>query len=394
VVEKVVTAVAAPVQEEAPENEEVDVVNFEASLAEQLKQLVDDLSKAPAVAGSGAGVVHESEDTDEWADSQDLGYFRVPMWVATPDAPPSELDTKDPYESQIGGIPKIPEWVSFDVKQARCGVCGYPLYLLLQAYCPYGDLERIFLVMACNTAACQTQVSKSWKVWRFQRQHEEQAQSSDSEADSETEDSTDPPKGNDRPELPAVSGAENQQANSSSNAAEDLHASGPFTLPAFTLDMFEEPEKGDTEVNVAEELHKMETINAGTDQLITVNDLDDVTQSLPQCQVDTVFLRFQRRMQRCPRQVVRWGIGGQPLWISDECLPSTIPPCVACGAPRVMELQLMPTLVYFLKPYRFSHVTGDEGIDFGTVTVYSCVAMCTGAPVCPEHVHVQPPPSK
>jgi len=320
--------------------------------------------------------------------------FRVPMWVATPDAPPSELDTKDPYESQIGGIPKIPEWVSFDVKQARCGVCGYPLYLLLQAYCPYGDLERIFLVMACNTAACQTQVSKSWKVWRFQRQHEEQAQSSDSEADSETDDSSDPPKGDDRPELPAVSGAENQQANSSSNAAEDLHASGPFTLPAFTLDMFEEPEKGDTEVNVAEELHKMETINAGTDQLITVNDLDDVTQSLPQCQVDTVFLRFQRRMQRCPRQVVRWGIGGQPLWISDECLPSTIPPCVACGAPRVMELQLMPTLVYFLKPYRFSHVTGDEGIDFGTVTVYSCVAMCTGAPVCPEHVHVQPPPSK
>jgi len=81
VVEKVVTAVAAPVQEEAPENEEVDVVNFEASLAEQLKQLVDsqgDLSKAPAVAGSGAGVVHESEDTDEWADADDLGYVRVP----------------------------------------------------------------------------------------------------------------------------------------------------------------------------------------------------------------------------------------------------------------------------------------------------------------------------
>lgn len=35
-------------------------------------------------------------------------------------------------------------------------------HLLLQAYCPYGDLERIFLVMACNTAACQTQVSKRY----------------------------------------------------------------------------------------------------------------------------------------------------------------------------------------------------------------------------------------
>ena len=57
------------------ENEEVDVVNFEASLAEQLKQLVHDLAK-PNPANSV--VESTEEDEDEWTDQDDLGYVRVP----------------------------------------------------------------------------------------------------------------------------------------------------------------------------------------------------------------------------------------------------------------------------------------------------------------------------
>lgn len=57
---------------------EVDVVNFEASLAEQLKQLVDDLSKAPAVVENGTAPAEATGDVDEWTDADDLGYVRVP----------------------------------------------------------------------------------------------------------------------------------------------------------------------------------------------------------------------------------------------------------------------------------------------------------------------------
>jgi hypothetical protein len=35
-------------------------------------------------------------------------------------------------------------------------------------------------------------------------------------------------------------------------------------------------------------------------------------------------------------------------------------------------------------------VAGDEGLDYGTVTLYSCSAMCTQAVVCPEHLHIRP----
>ena len=47
-----------------------------------------------------------------------------------------------------------------------------------------------------------------------------------------------------------------------------------------------------------------------------------------------------------------------PLWISNEKIPHELPECKACGAPCVVELQLMPTIVYVLKPYNHTHVAG------------------------------------
>jgi pre-rRNA-processing protein TSR4 len=101
-------------------------------------------------------------------------------------------------------------------------------------------------------------------------------------------------------------------------------------------------------------------------------------------------------MGRVPQQVVRWGIGEKPLWISaaHRPVPEDIPPCPACGARRVMELQIMPTIIYTLKPYCCSHVKGDEGVDIGTATLYSCSEMCRlSGQFCPEYIHIQPPPT-
>eukprot|EP00906_Rhabdomonas_costata_P001729 RCo002798 len=104
-----------------------------------------------------------------------------PMWVAVPDGPPEAAELTDPYESQLGGLPKVPQWAQFDKARAKCGVCGYPMYLLLQAFCPSEDLERIFLVFVCNTAACQKEPSKSWQAWRLQRQAPDDAEGQEGE---------------------------------------------------------------------------------------------------------------------------------------------------------------------------------------------------------------------
>lgn len=56
----------------------------------------------------------------------------------------------------------------------------------------------------------------------------------------------------------------------------------------------------------------------------------------------------QERVSLCPRQVLRYAYGGDPLW-STHKPPREEPPVCACGKPRRFELQLMPMLLAILK---------------------------------------------
>jgi len=55
-------------------------------------------------------------------------------------------------------------------------------------------------------------------------------------------------------------------------------------------------------------------------------------------------------------------------------LEDKIPRCKHCGSKRVFELQLMPTLINFL---RFGNRKDEEILDFGCVAVYSCSNSCS-----------------
>ncbi|KAL0483828.1 hypothetical protein AKO1_014042 [Acrasis kona] len=159
----------------------------------------------------------------------------------------------------------------------------------------------------------------------------------------------------------------------------------------------------------------------------------------------TTLLRFSSILQRCPHQSIRWQFGGQPLWCStkQEHLPPTwpkpikqdpnskiqivrnfdhdgdeddedddedesirrvnvsqfVPKCENCGASRVFELQIMPTVVYQLKCSEYANIAlqGNEGMDFGCVTIFTCVNQCSTFSnesklrYFKEYVHVQPP---
>lgn len=113
------------------------------------------------------------------------------------------------------------------------------------------------------------------------------------------------------------------------------------------------------------------------------------------------MLQFQRAVQRCPRQVVRYAYGGKPLW-SVAQPPECCPPACVCGAPRCFELQLMPAALYVLCVDRFAPVApegrtaagsktkdlGASGMDWGVVAVWSCAASCEQS--CEEVAIVQP----
>jgi len=107
-----------------------------------------------------------------------------------------------------------------------------------------------------------------------------------------------------------------------------------------------------------------------------------------------LFQNFIEVLSSFPSQILRYSWSGYPLLMTP---PLRTPNgdrdfvCTYCGAKKVFEMQLLPTLVNYLKCRRLDlegvtdgcgntildhSVTGEALIDFGTVMVFSCEKSC------------------
>lgn len=103
---------------------------------------------------------------------------------------------------------------------------------------------------------------------------------------------------------------------------------------------------------------------------------------------DRVLLGFQDRIKRAPRQVVRRARGGRPLWsIPAEPSQWKVEPC-ACGAERVFECQILPSILHVLEVEKYSGAAAkpagisdlmSDGMNWGSVAVYSCPKACAAS---------------
>ncbi|PFH32450.1 programmed cell death protein 2, c-terminal domain-containing protein [Besnoitia besnoiti] len=100
---------------------------------------------------------------------------------------------------------------------------------------------------------------------------------------------------------------------------------------------------------------------------------------------DKVLLAFQRRLSRSPQQIIRYSFGGKPLWIHRPANNTATgatehPRCERCGAKRVFEMQLMPTLIHTVKQrcHKMDHTLLKNGVspNWGTVAVFTCSEDC------------------
>lgn len=104
---------------------------------------------------------------------------------------------------------------------------------------------------------------------------------------------------------------------------------------------------------------------------------------------DKSFYKFEKEIAKYPWQLVRYSWQGQPLLP----IPVTndprfvIPPCSDCGARRVFEFQLMPTILASLSvedPKYLKHLPCEApskpfdalGMDWATILVYNCEKDC------------------
>ncbi|XP_013366351.1 PREDICTED: programmed cell death protein 2 [Chinchilla lanigera] len=88
---------------------------------------------------------------------------------------------------------------------------------------------------------------------------------------------------------------------------------------------------------------------------------------------DNIFQKFKTHIAHEPEQILRYGRGIEPIWISGKNIPQDkdIPDC-PCGAKRIFEFQVMPQLLNHLKADRLG-----KSVDWGVLAVFTCAESCS-----------------
>jgi len=152
----------------------------------------------------------------------------------------------------------------------------------------------------------------------------------------------------------------------------------------FIIDVEEEPQETKRKLNKNEEkLLKQYEVDQSESEIWGKEKYENLD-------TDKIFTKFHKRIQRSPEQCIRYCFGGKPLWIS-SVIPTSIPNCQNCNAPRIFELELLPTLISLGLKFHNKKSSSKEKIEFGTVTVFSCSKSCTTSTnYVQEYIFVQP----
>ena len=276
-----------------------------------------------------------------------------------------------------------------------CGRCGHVMVLIAQCFAPIVDgVNRMLYVYGCNNSTCALKASEAtWRCWSVT-------------IDAEDEE------------------ALNDDGKEDEDAIEEINVPlPPNSLPPFALDVIEEPKEDPKFVPTAAEVEMIAVAEAraaamqqgkgdGSDGTVSEADIKELeeTVDLKDKPTDRAYEFFRTRMSREPTQVIRYGRGARELFMNPQLVFENcrVPPCLKCGKARAMELQVMPTAMYYLHPDKHTSAPdAGDGLDFATITVYTCSMACTAKPskakdqpegipaVCvqEEFMFVEPPPS-
>eukprot|EP00644_Phytophthora_capsici_P013581 jgi/Phyca11/8998/fgenesh1_pm.PHYCAscaffold_33_\ len=380
------------------------------------------------------------------------------------------VDNTSPYVCKAGGTPA---WYTNAPKEAdtlTCTKCGKGLFLVAQVYAPV-ESDRTLYVFGCNSVAC-TENSGSWRVLRDQVEPvKEEARteveveeaikkidqvklawgsgSDDSDWSDDEDDSKPLAPAADVVDLEAllqqrddamktnVTEAKSTPVIKKEEASKKTASTGKRNaFPALPIEVIDEPYENYTsehdfahENRLLEEYMKQEEEEKSAD----IGDLRTVITNAKKKKGGATqsggassssgesyektpaqqrhLLRFQKRINRCPLQCLRYDYGGEPLW--PVVIPQNlkIPPCPGCGAERSFEMQLTPTINYFLKvdeyaagdnfsqkPLNTGNASPDApktvppgGMDWLSLIVYSCSASCPQ--YHEEFIYVVPSPT-
>ncbi|GAA5990371.1 hypothetical protein JCM10908_007340 [Rhodotorula pacifica] len=307
-----------------------------------VEDVAEDEDDAEEVEEGEDGAESDYDDEDEIdEDEVELGLLR-PM--------PAKREEWD-IDYAIGKVGGLPRWLDprspLAPEDVQCGTCGKTMSLLLQVNSPDDErphaAARSLYVFACRTVGCLAkEAQQAVRVWRTQMEspnafypHTEATQAERKRL----EDALDPTS--------ALSGPPSTSAK-----------------PWPEYDIAAEPEP-------YEESYLPETAPPAPEQAEAGS--EDAEAPDTRTGVDSAFLIFQERIEREPKQVLRFyripGVDDpQPLWASNRKIgPEQVPTCELCRAERKIEFQILSTLLPSLE---------DDAFEFDSLLVYTCANNC------------------
>ncbi|GAA5963445.1 hypothetical protein JCM21900_004646 [Sporobolomyces salmonicolor] len=305
----------------------------------------------------GASIANDGgieEDEEEYDDDEEIDEDEVELGLLQPMPENKEDWDVDFAVGKVGGLPRWLDPTSpLGPEDVACGVCEKTMAMLLQVNSPDDArphaAARSLYVFACRGKDClSTDASKATRVWRTQMP-------SPNDFFPHTDEST-----SRRRELEAKLDPTSALSGKPSTS----------TAPWPEWDIAAEPEPYE------ESYLPAEAAPAAEDEEGT----EDAAEPDTTTGVDRAFLEFQERIEREPKQVLRFYRlpeveDPQPLWASSvKVRPEDVPACELCSGPRQVEFQVLSTLL--------SHLN-DDSFDFDSLLVYTCLANCPIPPRAP-----------
>lgn len=312
-----------------------------------------------------------------------------------------EWDT-DPYVPKVGGKPlALPGTKSNPKFPVECNNCSKPLVLVLQTWAPFYHVQgadaRVLYLFGCDSAACSKSAS-NWTLMRVSRP----ATQAEIDFDSVLEDGNEGGSENDSKkatgtastsglfgsgsgapsidDLSALLSGLNTASSESSQSQQDQEKSsktsktasggskGSSTVwkspvvksswkgkvwPSYCLSIAPEPE------SAVKKGKRKGASSSGVKTSVEVGGGsvggEEWGGDEYESGMEKAFRGFQKRLAAAPEQVLRYEIDGIPLVpraVKVEGDPEATGGgvCSRCGEKRVMEVQIMPPLLYYMAP--------------------------------------------
>uniref|UniRef100_A0A2P2J988 Uncharacterized protein MANES_12G143200 n=2 Tax=Rhizophora mucronata TaxID=61149 RepID=A0A2P2J988_RHIMU len=314
-------------------------------------------------------------------------------------------EPSDHYTSKIGGLPDWPfPSEALAAHLLDCSACGSRLCLVAQVYSPIsmGTLkieDRLVLIFGCLESNCGGR-SLSWRALRIQK-----LDNIESIVNSEEMAPT---------KLPSISGSKNSWLEDLDNETDedmDLDALGkalseagmlascskkplknpqsentvrpssPRTrapdmdapvLPCFYI--YTQQESSSVDVSSTSSNYSTLSIKEkqGDDDDHEKETWEEEAYEYDKAlTADRTYLKFKKQLDANPFQCFRSLYGGKPLLATKEVEDPGR--CKLCGALRQYEMQLMPTVIYFLQEVADDHLKCSlENWNWMTLIVYTC----------------------